>query len=148
LTKESTAFVQAVPRRCILRDLSFSGAKLIMMGVAKFLIDKEVGLRVDFDDPKESFLVKGKFIRAESVEGKKEMIALAIEFDEAIVPMGYKIRINEFLSTVRADSRIGGPSAESPAANAGREKVPAKKAEGTEAAPAPPGMGGDPVPAT
>jgi hypothetical protein len=116
LTKESTVFVQAVPRRCILRDLSFSGAKLIMLGVAKFLLDKEAGLRVDFDDPRESFMIKGKFIRAESVEGKKEMIALAMEFDDAVIPMGYKIRINEFLNTVRADSRVGGPASEAPAA--------------------------------
>jgi len=50
-------------------------------------------------------LVKGKFVRSENVEGKKEMIALAIQYDETSVPMGYKIRINEFLNTVRAESR-------------------------------------------
>ena len=110
LNKEGTVFVQGVPRRCILRDLSFSGAKLIIMGVAKFLLEKEGGLRIDFDDPRDSFLVKGKFIRAENVEGKKELIALAIEFEENLIPMGYKMRINEYLNTVRADSRVGGPS--------------------------------------
>jgi hypothetical protein len=108
LSKESAAFIQGVPRRCILRDLSFSGSKLIMMGVARFLVDKETALRFDFDDPRESFLVKGKFVRSENVEGKKEMVALAMEFDEAIVPMGYKIRINEYLNTIRADSRTPG----------------------------------------
>jgi len=105
LAKETAAFVQGVPRRCILRDMSFSGAKVIMMGVAKFLVNKETALRFDFDDPRETFLVKGRFIRSENVEGKKEMIALATEFDEALVPMGYKIRINEYLNTTRADSR-------------------------------------------
>ena len=105
LSKESAAFIQGVPRRCILRELSFSNAKLIMMGVAKFLVDKETALRFDFDDPRESFLVKGKFVRSESVEGKKEMIALAMEYDEPQIPMGYKIRINEYLNTTRADNR-------------------------------------------
>ena len=33
------------------------------------------------------------------------MIALAMQYDESSVPMGYKIRVNEFLNTVRADSR-------------------------------------------
>jgi len=103
--KETAAFVQGVPRRCILRDMSFSGAKVIMMGVAKFLVNKDTALRFDFDDPRETFLVKGRFIRSENVEGKKEMIALATEFDEAAVPMGYKIRINEYLNTTRADNR-------------------------------------------
>jgi hypothetical protein len=110
LNKESTTFVQGVPRRCILRDLSFSGAKLIMMGVAKFLLEREGALRIDFDDPRDSFLLRGKFIRAENVEGKKELIALAIEFEDNLIPMGYKMRINEYLNTVRADSRVGGPS--------------------------------------
>ncbi|MDR0457217.1 MAG: PilZ domain-containing protein [Treponema sp.] len=105
LSKETGAFVQGVPRRCILRDMSFSGAKVIMMGVARFLVNKETVLRFDFDDPRESFLIKGKFIRSENVEGKKEMIALAMEYNEPLVPMGYKIRVNEYLNTLRADSR-------------------------------------------
>ena len=105
LSKETACFIQGVPRRCILREMSFSNAKIIMMGVARFLVEKETALRFDFDDPRESFLVKGKFTRSENVEGKKEMIALAIEYDETSVPMGYKIRINEFLNTVRAESR-------------------------------------------
>jgi hypothetical protein len=105
LSKETACFIQGVPRRCILREMSFSSAKIIMMGVARFLVNKETALRFDFDDPRESFLVKGKFVRSENVEGKKEMIALAIQYDEASVPMGYKLRINDFLNTVRADNR-------------------------------------------
>lgn len=108
VSRETMVYIQGVPRRCILRDLSFSGSKLIMLGVAKFLVDKEAALRLDFDDPRETFLVKGKFIRAESVEGKQEMIALAMPFEEAMIPMGYKIRLNDFLATVRADNRVQG----------------------------------------
>jgi uncharacterized protein YjbJ (UPF0337 family) len=101
LTKETAVFIQGVPRRCILRDISFSGAKLIMMGVAKFLVDREAALRVDFDDPRESFLLKGKFIRSETVEGRKELIALAIQFTDNTIPMGYKIRLNDYISQSR-----------------------------------------------
>jgi len=108
-SKESAVFIQGVPRRCIVRDISFSGAKIIMMGVAKFLVDKESALRIDFDDPRESFLLKGKFVRYENVEGKKELIALALQFTEGSVPMGYKMRVNDFLSSVRADNRNPSP---------------------------------------
>jgi hypothetical protein len=101
LSKESAIFIQGVPRRCILRDISFSGAKLIMMGLSKFLVDREAALRIDFDDPRESFLLKGKFLRSENVEGRKDLIALVILFEEALVPMGYKMRINDFLSVAR-----------------------------------------------
>jgi hypothetical protein len=34
------------------------------------------------------------------------MIALAMEFNDAFVPMGYKIRINDYINTTRADSRV------------------------------------------
>ena len=105
MSNESAVFMQKVPRRCILRDLSFSGSKLIMMGVSKFLLNKEAALRVDFNDPRETFLIGGKFVRAENVEGKKEMIALGLQFEESMVPMGFKIRLNEFLTAIRADYR-------------------------------------------
>jgi hypothetical protein len=124
LSKESAVFIQGVPRRCILRDVSFSGAKLIMVGLAKFLVDKEAGLRIDFDDPRESFLLKGKFVRSENVEGRKDLVALAILFDESRVPMGYKMRINDFISAVRADNRTGdAPEAESPSRQSAQERA-------------------------
>jgi len=105
VSRETCVYIQKVPRRCILRDISFSGTKLIMLGIAKFLMDKEGEVQIEFDDPTESFLIKGKFVRTEIVEGKKEMIAMVLNFDESSVPMGYKIRLNDFLATVRADNR-------------------------------------------
>ena len=110
LSKEAATFIQAVPRRCLLRELSFSNAKLIMMGVAKFLIDKDTALRLDFEDPRESFLIKGKFTNPQEVEGKKEMVAFTMAFDEAQIPMGYKIRINDYFNSTRLDNRV--PSGE------------------------------------
>jgi len=109
-SREAVVFIQKVPRRCIIRDLSFSGTKLIMMGVGKFLIGKEATLRADFDDPRESFMLPGKFIRSEGVEGKQDLVALAMAYDDALVPMGYKVRINEYVNTVRADSRAAPPA--------------------------------------
>jgi hypothetical protein len=105
VSKECAIFIQGVPRNCILRDISFSGAKLIMMGVAKFIVNKEAALRIDFDDPRESFLMKGTFLRSEPVEGRKELVALVVHFDEGSVPMGYRIRLNDYLSVTRADER-------------------------------------------
>jgi hypothetical protein len=77
-----------------------------MMGVAKFLVNKDVALRVDFDEPRESFLIRGTFIRSEMVEGRKDLVALAMEFTEKLVPMGFKIRINEYLDRAKASEII------------------------------------------
>jgi len=107
ISTETVVFIESVPRRCILRDISFSGSKVIMLGVPRFLLDKEGALRLDFNDPRVSYTIKGKFVRAEAVEGKKEMVALGISFDETSVPMGFKIRLNDMLTSVRADFHTG-----------------------------------------
>jgi hypothetical protein len=109
-SKETVMFIQNVPRRCILRDVSFSGAKVIMVGVAKFLINREASLRLDFEEPRESLLIKTTVVRSEDVEGRKDLTALALQFDEAAVPMSFKMRINDFLSQVRSDPRGEGAS--------------------------------------
>jgi len=126
LSKETVAFIQAVPRRCILREVAFSNAKVIMLGVAKFIIDKDTTLRFDFDDPRESFQVKGKFVNSEQVEGKQEMVALSMVYDEASIPMGYKIRINEYLNTVRGQVIEREPASEKPKT---KPEKPAPKAD-------------------
>ena len=107
-----------------------------MLGVAKFIIDKDTTLRFDFDDPRESFLVKGKFVHSEEVAGKQEMVALAMIYDEPNIPMGYKIRINEYMNAVRAVEREREPTvkqktkvdktAENPEENAETEAESAK----------------------
>jgi hypothetical protein len=101
VSKDSYIYVQGVPRKCILRDLSFSGAKAIIVGVAKFLVDKECILRVEMEDPRETLDLKGTIVRYEDVEGRKDLTAIAVKFDEQSVPMTYKMHINDCLSQVR-----------------------------------------------
>lgn len=99
--KETTVLVQGVPRKCILRDLSFSGAKIIIVGLAKFLIGKECKLRVELEDPEETVEIPGSFVRHEDVEGRKDLAAVAINFDESLVPISYKMHLNDFLGQLR-----------------------------------------------
>ena len=137
LTKESSIFIQGVPRHCIIRDMSFSGAKIIMMGVGKFLVEKEAVLRLEFEDPRESFLLKGKFLRSEVVEGRKGLVSLVLLFEENIVPMGYKIRVNDFLSQLRPDNRNQVEVQENKPAQPPAAKAAPPKPEPVEAAPPP-----------
>ncbi|GHV58271.1 cyclic di-GMP binding protein [Spirochaetia bacterium] len=102
LSNESIVFIQGAPRRCLLRDISFAEAKIVMAGADKSLEGQAAALRFDFQDPRKSFLIKGKFTQVEDVESRKDLLALVLSFDEAAVPMGYKMRLNDCLSTVRA----------------------------------------------
>jgi len=136
LQKETVIFIQGVPRRCILRDLSFSGAKAILVGIAPFLIEKEIVLRIDFDEPRVAVGVKGKIVRTEDVEGRKDLVALAIMYHEAEVPMAYKMHINNYLSlqkkTQLAESADPVATAK-PAANGEAVKPAEAKPAGTSA---------------
>jgi hypothetical protein len=105
LSGEATVFMQGVPRRCIMRDISFSGVRIVMMGVLKFLLDKEASIRLDFNDPRQSYLIKGRFTRAENVESRKDLLVLHLAFDDSAIPMGYRVRLNDYLSTIRVDNR-------------------------------------------
>lgn len=128
-TKETIIYLMGVPRRCILRDISFSGAKVIMIGVAKFIIEKEVTLRLDFEDPRQSLMINGKVVRTEDVEGRKELIAVAIHFNENQVPMHYKMRINDYLSQVRTEPK---PEAAEETVPQPQETQPTKELEKNE----------------
>jgi hypothetical protein len=119
VTKDSFVYVQGVPRKCILRDLSFSGAKVIIVGLAKFLVGKDCVLRIDTDEPRETIEIKGQIVRNEEVEGRKDLAAVAIHFDEQSVPMSFKMHINDYLSQIKP-GRVeeGAASGTSPASDA------------------------------
>lgn len=99
--KELVVSVQNVPRHCILQDLSFGGAKVVLLGLAQFLINKEVLLQLDFDDPHETIYIKGIIVRADFVEGRKDIIGASIKFNENSVNLQYKIHINKYLTTIK-----------------------------------------------
>jgi hypothetical protein len=99
--------IQGVPRQGILRDLSFFSAKVVIMGLAKFLEEREVALTIDFEGPLKSFTIKGRFVRSETVKGRKDLVIMLIAFDEALVPIGYKMRLNNYIGQNRPD--VSGP---------------------------------------
>lgn len=100
-------YIDAVPRRCLIRDLSFSGAKILLVGIANFLINKEVILRFAFDDPQSVFGIKGKTVRTEPVEGRKDLVALAVQYYPKNIPMMYKMYLNKYFSVVRKPASDG-----------------------------------------
>jgi hypothetical protein len=104
MTKDTVIFVQGVPRKCIIRDLSFGGSKIIIVGLARFLVGKECILRLDMDDPRESLDIKGSIVRFEDVEG---LAAVAIRFDDATMPLSYKIHLNGFFAQARPNRTEG-----------------------------------------
>ncbi len=100
-SKDIQVQIEGVPRKGILRDLSFSGAKVIILGLAKYLREKTVELKLLVEEQKKVIPLKGKVVRVDPVEGRKDLAAIAVKFDEESVPMDYKLLINSYLTHTR-----------------------------------------------
>lgn len=101
LKEECVLVVQGIPRHCIIRDLSFSGAKVVLIGLPQFMQNKDAELKAEFENPFETIQIKGMIMSAEPIEGRKDICSASVKFDENQVPLTYKIHINNFLTSVR-----------------------------------------------
>ena len=114
IEKEDTiVYVQNVPRKCILRDLSFSGAKILLLGLPKFVSGKKTVLRIVFNDPAETLDIRGSIVSADFAEGRQGIVTASIKFDEKAVPAVYKLHINDYLTMTKKNLLDTSPKTQS-----------------------------------
>lgn len=99
---DCSVVVDGVAHKGIFRDLSFSGCKVILMGDSEALRGKPVVVRLVFDDPPERFELAGSICRCDPVEGRNDVGAFGVHFDEEATPVGYRLRINAVLKQFRS----------------------------------------------
>jgi len=99
-SREATLVVDARAHRCVLRDLSFGGAKIAVSGSAEAFTGKQVSLKVMKADRAGEILLPGAVRRVDEVGGRNDILALGIEY-AGDPGMGYKLIINSYLSSIR-----------------------------------------------
>ena len=97
--KEATLVLGHQAKKCIIRDLSFSGAKVLLFGACSQDVNKTALLR--FSVSKREMLMAGTIIRFEEVVGRDDIGAYGIQFLADKTPMSYKILINNTLRAAR-----------------------------------------------
>lgn len=97
--------IDNIPRQAIIRDVSFGGIKLLLAGNAKFLNDKAIKLILHHKEYNEITLL-GRSIRSESLMNRKDIVALAIQFDKKVVPVQYNLLINEYIKSHKIINKI------------------------------------------
>ena len=97
--EESYIFIAGVPRKCILKDLSFGGAKAMLVGIPKFLENKPVDLRLFFIDTNEKISLQGVIKNSDFLPGRKDISIVHIEFVPDEIPMTYKFHINSYITS-------------------------------------------------
>ncbi len=107
LRKETVVQINNQALKCIIRDISFSGAKIIVVGTADSYLNAPAVLYLDFDDPRERIQLAGTIVRYEDVD-KPNMVALGMHFDESKIPLSYKMHINLFVaSNLQIQTNLG-----------------------------------------
>ena len=122
-SRDCAVTVEGTDHRCILRDVSFSGAKVLVAGLAPSVAGRPVGLTVTRAEGGEKITLWGEVARTEEVAGHAEILALGLKF-VGEPPVTYKMMLSSFLSGGR---RVAPPpsSAVSVAArSAGRRSEP------------------------
>ena len=97
--EESYIFIAGVPRKCIMKDLSFGGVRVMLVGIPKFLMGKLVELKLFFTDTNEKVSVPGIVKGANFLEGRQDICVINVEFNVDEIPMTYKFHINSYITS-------------------------------------------------
>ena len=128
--EETFIFITGVPRKCILKDISFGGARVMLVGIPKFLKNKTIDLRLFFSDTNEKISLKGTVKTADFLEGRKDISIVHIEFDPDEIPMTYKFHINKYITSYQKqmiDNQMNNIAAEEKAIAEAEAKKAAKQ---------------------
>jgi hypothetical protein len=90
--------------RCMLRDLSFGGAKVLVPGLTQSAVGAPVSLRIAKGDQAPEITLPGTICRVEEVGGRTDIVAIGILYSGEPV-LTYKLLINSYLSSVRTASK-------------------------------------------
>ena len=97
--EESYIFIENVPRKCIIKELYFSGAKILFVGVPKFLINKKAQLKLLFLDSGEKISLDSIITDAAFLPNRQDIVMATFEFVKEEIPMSYKFKINKYLTS-------------------------------------------------
>lgn len=100
--------VEKVDRKCLIRDLSFGGALVLIPGVAKFLQGRSAVLRLMLEDNSQVLTLPGKFVRFEAVEGRRDITQAALAYDAEAIPHIYKLKMNDAVRVIKATTEPQG----------------------------------------
>jgi hypothetical protein len=99
-SRDALLFVDGAARRCLLRDVSFGGAKVLAPGLPESALEKQVSLKIAKGEQAAEMTLPGVIKRIEEVGGRTDIVAVCIQYS-ADPPMTYKLLINSFLMSMR-----------------------------------------------
>ena len=98
LSRESCVAIDGASRRCLLRDLSFGGAKVLLSMFGLPEGPRRVHLKLQKCEIQDDTVLDGSIVRVEDVEGHDDLVALSIQYSTD-PPISYKQKINSVFTS-------------------------------------------------
>ena len=86
-------------RRSIIKEVSFSGVKLITSGTKDELENKDIKLVVDINKQKR-IVLSGCVVRVNKMENADGLVSLGIKLNDQVIPLSYKSLITNFYTVL------------------------------------------------
>jgi len=103
-----TVHIDGKPRNGLLRDISFSGLKIIVLGNSTSLIGKKATVQLSQTFGR-NIMLTGEIIRHDTIENHNSLAVIALHFEPEDTPLEYRILINDRLRHPGA-TRITSPN--------------------------------------
>ncbi|MGA2380473.1 MAG: PilZ domain-containing protein [Spirochaetia bacterium] len=97
-SRESCVAIDGSSRRCLVRDLSFGGAKVLLSMLGLPQGPRKVLLKLQKCEVKDDTVLDGSIVRVEDVEGHEDLVALSIKYSTD-PPISYKQKINSVFTS-------------------------------------------------
>jgi hypothetical protein len=97
-SRESCLAVNGSSLRCLVRDLSFGGAKVLLSMLGLPEGSQRVLLKLQKCEINDDTVLDGSIVRVEDVEGHTDLVALSIKY-ATDPPISYKQKINSIFSS-------------------------------------------------
>ncbi len=96
-SRESCVAIDGTSRRCMLRDLSFGGAKVLLSTSGLPPSPQRALLKLQRCEEPDDTVLDGSIVRVEDVQGHEDLVALSIKYSSD-PPISYKQKINSVFS--------------------------------------------------
>ena len=114
-SREAAVLIDGKSRKCVLRDLSFSGAKVVVSGHAEAFSGRTVSLKFSRSEQVPEMTLPATVTRVDEVGGRKDILAVSVAYTSD-PPMSYKLLINSYVSTMRKAAQEAQATPSAPAA--------------------------------
>lgn len=105
---KGVCIIDNIKRPCILKNVSATGAFIVMVCNPKFVINKKCVLQIALLNTNSVIEISGTILRSEAISGRSDVFGLGIKYEKEDIPFGYKEMINNYIDKLESFAKQKG----------------------------------------